>query len=164
MFRLVLECLTNIHCHSAAKNAVIRIERANDTLAVEVSDDGKGMSAEKLIEVQSAGSGVGIGACASGCANCGDMKIESSEAGTRIVVTLPIINARLSTRAKHLVPRDGIAERRTQENIRWEVSQGAYAREANQSRETIRGPRHPAMGVIAGRNHGGNREGPSSMP
>jgi len=45
VFRLVQECLTNIHCHSAAKNAVIRIERANDTLAVEVSDDGKGMSA-----------------------------------------------------------------------------------------------------------------------
>lgn len=93
VFRLIQECLTNIHCHSAAKNAVMKIERASDTLAVEVSDDGKGMSAEKLIEVQSAGSGVGIGACASGCANCGDMKSESSEAGTRIVVNLPIINA-----------------------------------------------------------------------
>ena len=68
VFRQVQECLANIHRHSAAKNAVMRIERANDNLAVEVSDDGKGMSAEKLIEVQSAGSGVGIGACASGCA------------------------------------------------------------------------------------------------
>ena len=93
VFRLIQECLTNIHCHSAAKNAVMKIERASDTLAVEVSNDGKGMSAEKLIEVQSAGSGVGIGACASRCANCGDMKSESSEAGTRIVVNLPIINA-----------------------------------------------------------------------
>ena len=93
VFRQVQECLANIHCHSAAKNAVMRIERANDTLAVEVSDDGKGMSAEKLIEVQSAGSGVGIGACASGCANSDNMNIESREAGSRIVVTLPIINA-----------------------------------------------------------------------
>ena len=94
VFRLVQECLTNIHRHSGATNAVIRIARGETDLVVEVNDDGKGMSAEKLTEVQSGGSGVGIGGMRERARQFhGEMKIESSETGTRILVTLPIIGA-----------------------------------------------------------------------
>ena len=39
VFRLVQECLTNIHRHSGAKNAVIRVARRDGNLSGEVSDD-----------------------------------------------------------------------------------------------------------------------------
>jgi PAS domain S-box-containing protein len=61
LFRLVQECLTNIHRHSGSKTAVIRIAREPDKIYAEVQDHGKGMSAERFAEVQSQGAGVGVG-------------------------------------------------------------------------------------------------------
>ena len=52
------------------------------------------MPEEKLIEVQLGGSGVGIGGMRERVLQFhGEMKIESSAAGTKILVTLPIIGA-----------------------------------------------------------------------
>ena len=48
VFRLVQECLTNVHRHSGSKTAVIRIMREKDVLNVSVRDQGKGMSPAKL--------------------------------------------------------------------------------------------------------------------
>jgi len=61
IFRLVQECLTNIHRHSGSKTAVIRITREPDKIYAEVQDHGKGMSPERFAEVQSQGAGVGVG-------------------------------------------------------------------------------------------------------
>jgi PAS domain S-box-containing protein len=61
IFRLVQECLTNIHRHSGSKTAVIRIIREPDKIYAEVQDQGKGMSPERFAEVQSQGAGVGVG-------------------------------------------------------------------------------------------------------
>ena len=60
VFRLVQECLTNIHRHSESKVAGIRIGRDATQVIVEIRDQGKGMSAERLAEVQAGASGVGI--------------------------------------------------------------------------------------------------------
>lgn len=62
LFRIVQECLTNIHRHSGSRTASIRIVRDNDDgdLILEVRDEGRGMPAERLSEIQSTGSGVGI--------------------------------------------------------------------------------------------------------
>ena len=61
LFRIVQECLTNIHRHSGSKTASIRIVRDSDgELILEVRDEGRGMSADRLSEIQSTGSGVGI--------------------------------------------------------------------------------------------------------
>jgi hypothetical protein len=55
MFRLVQECLTNIHRHSGSASAVIRIARDIDSVSLGVQDRGKGISAEKLSHLQSQG-------------------------------------------------------------------------------------------------------------
>lgn len=90
VFRLVQESLTNIHRHSDAKRAVIRIERVQDGVSIEVSDDGRGMPVEKLAEVQLGGSGVGIGGMRERVRQFqGNMRIESSASGTRILVSIP---------------------------------------------------------------------------
>jgi PAS domain S-box-containing protein len=60
IFRLVQECLTNIHRHSGSKTALIRVGHEADKIYVEVQDHGKGMSQKQLAEVQSQGVGVGI--------------------------------------------------------------------------------------------------------
>jgi two-component system NarL family sensor kinase len=60
VFWLVQEGLTNIHRHSGSKTARIRIERDENTVRVMVADHGRGMSAERLAEIQSQGTGVGI--------------------------------------------------------------------------------------------------------
>jgi signal transduction histidine kinase len=61
IFRVVQESLTNIHRHSGATNANIRISRANHDVCVRIEDDGKGISPEKIHEMASAGTpGVGI--------------------------------------------------------------------------------------------------------
>jgi PAS domain S-box-containing protein len=90
VFRLVQECLTNIHRHSEAKNAIIRIARVKDGVSVEVSDDGRGMPAEKLAEIQLRGSGVGIAGMRERVRQFqGDMRIESNSSGTKILVSIP---------------------------------------------------------------------------
>lgn len=61
IFRVVQESLTNIHRHSGAANANIRISRSNREVCVRIEDDGKGISPEKIREMASAGTpGVGI--------------------------------------------------------------------------------------------------------
>lgn len=91
VFRVVQECLTNIHRHSESESAAIEIARDAETISVEVEDKGKGMSREKLAEIQSRGSGVGIRGMHERVRQLhGSMQIESSGSGTRISVTIPV--------------------------------------------------------------------------
>jgi len=48
MFRVVQECLTNVHRHAESTKALIRIAREGDLVFLEVQDQGKGMSPDKL--------------------------------------------------------------------------------------------------------------------
>jgi signal transduction histidine kinase len=91
LFRIVQECLTNIHRHSASKTASIRIVRDDEALLLEVRDEGKGMPPERLSEIQSRGSGVGIrGMRERTLQLSGTMSIESNGSGTGIRVLIPI--------------------------------------------------------------------------
>ena len=91
VFRLVQECLTNIHRHSGSKRALIEISRAPEQILLEVRDEGKGISREMLAEIQSRGSGVGIrGMRERVCQFKGEMTIESSGLGTSFRVTIPV--------------------------------------------------------------------------
>jgi PAS domain S-box-containing protein len=91
VFRLVQECLTNIHRHSGSKLAAIRLKRAERCVLLEVEDAGSGISPEKLLEIQSHGTGVGIRGMRERVLQCrGEMKIESEGRGTKISITLPV--------------------------------------------------------------------------
>jgi PAS domain S-box-containing protein len=91
VFRLVQESLTNIHRHSGSKSASIQIARDGEAVSIEVADQGKGMSREKLAEIQSRGAGVGIRGMHERVRQFrGNMQIESSGSGTRILVSIPI--------------------------------------------------------------------------
>ncbi|HXP70131.1 MAG TPA: sensor histidine kinase, partial [Candidatus Dormibacteraeota bacterium] len=90
VFRLVQECLTNIHRHSGSKVATIRMKRAGRCVFLEVEDSGSGISPEKLLEIQSQGGGVGIRGMRERVLRCrGEMKIESEGRGTKLSITLP---------------------------------------------------------------------------
>ena len=90
IFRVVQECLTNIHRHSGSKTASIRIERQHENVHVTVQDSGKGMSPEKLAEIQSQGKGVGLRGMRDRVRNLqGDLTIESRGSGTKVSAILP---------------------------------------------------------------------------
>jgi signal transduction histidine kinase len=97
IFRLVQESLTNIHRHSGRKTALIRIEREANNVQVEVEDHGSGMSSERLAEIQSKGTGVGIRGMRERVRQFrGNLVIESNGFGTRLCATLPL-NTPVST-------------------------------------------------------------------
>jgi signal transduction histidine kinase len=91
VFRLVEECLTNIHRHSGSKTAVIRIAREPGKIYAEVQDHGKGISQERLAEVDSKGVGVGIGGMRERVRQCnGELIIHSNPPGTKITTIFPV--------------------------------------------------------------------------
>jgi PAS domain S-box-containing protein len=101
IFRLVQECLTNIHRHSGSKTALIQLEREDNTIHVKVEDQGKGMSPERLAAIQSHGTGVGIRGMRERVRHLhGDLLIESDGSGTKICATLPL-NPPLSSRKRN---------------------------------------------------------------
>ena len=92
IFRLVQECLTNIHRHSGSKTAVIRIAREADKIYAEVQDRGKGMSPERFAEVQSQGLGVGVGIRGMRervRQSQGELIVDSNALGTKITAIFP---------------------------------------------------------------------------
>jgi two-component system, NarL family, sensor kinase len=91
VFRLVQECLTNIHRHARSKTALIQIAREGDMLSVSIKDEGKGMSPAKLAEIQSQSAGVGIRGMHERLRQFqGSMSFESDGSGTRVLMRIPI--------------------------------------------------------------------------
>jgi len=102
IFRVVQECLTNIHRHAESKTATIRIARENGSVWIEVRDEGKGISPERLAEIESRGSGVGISGIRERLRHFGGtMKIESDQTGTRVIASIPLAVAP-SSEGEHL--------------------------------------------------------------
>jgi signal transduction histidine kinase len=94
IFRLVQECLTNIHRHSDSRVATIRISRMDEHVEVEVRDQGKGIPQEKLSEMISSGTaGVGIGGMRERARQLGgtlEVKSEGEGRGTTVLARLPV--------------------------------------------------------------------------
>jgi PAS domain S-box-containing protein len=62
IFRVVQECLTNIHRHSGSATAAIRVLREGNRLSIQVRDNGKGIPNDKQRELTASGrGGVGFG-------------------------------------------------------------------------------------------------------
>jgi PAS domain S-box-containing protein len=93
VFRVVQECLTNIHRHSGSETAQIRLTRAPETVLVEVADQGKGMSSEKLAQIRFHGGGVGLRGMRERLHHFqGELQLDSGSSGTRLTVTIPVPN------------------------------------------------------------------------
>ena len=91
IFRIVQECLTNIHRHSGSKTAGIRIDVNSENLLVEVQDQGKGIDPDTLIRIKSSCSGVGIRGMGERIRHFGGMlEIDSTGAGTKVSVKFPV--------------------------------------------------------------------------
>jgi PAS domain S-box-containing protein len=91
IFRIVQECLTNTHRHSGSKVARIDIARKGENICVEVQDQGKGMSRERLAEVRYRGVGVGLRGMRERVRQLhGELSIHSNPLGTTTIVSIPV--------------------------------------------------------------------------
>ncbi len=98
VYRLVQECLTNIHRHSGSKTAVIRLLREAEIVSLEIQDAGKGIPREKLDLLQSNGGGVGIRGMRERIRQFdGGMNIASDSAGTTISFRFPLPKTEAAT-------------------------------------------------------------------
>jgi signal transduction histidine kinase len=87
VFRLIQECLTNIHRHSGSPVAGIHITRHEAYLTVEVEDAGKGMASDS----QSIQVGVGIRGMQERLRSLGgSLQIHSNGRGTRLIAIIPL--------------------------------------------------------------------------
>jgi PAS domain S-box-containing protein len=92
IFRVVQECLTNIHRHSGAKMATIRLTRNFENVFLEIRDDGAGISGKRLTEIRTRRSGVGITGMRERVSHLrGTFDIQSNGSGTIITVTVPVL-------------------------------------------------------------------------
>ncbi len=94
IFRIVQECLTNIHRHSASATASIRISRNSDGVSVEVRDHGKGISNSSRNASSPVTPGVGIQGMRERVRQLGGhLKIRSGTNGTTVSAILPVATA-----------------------------------------------------------------------
>lgn len=92
LFRVVQECLTNIHRHSGSSTATVKLSRVRNEVTLEIRDKGKGIDDETTKKI-AAGSGSGVGM--RGMQERiklmhGRMVVTSNPTGTSVVVTLPL--------------------------------------------------------------------------
>jgi signal transduction histidine kinase len=90
IFRIVQECLTNIHRHSESATAKIRVTRSSKHICLEVADKGKGMPPEKLWEIEMGTSGVGLRGMRERIRLFGgSLEIHSDSTGTTVTARFP---------------------------------------------------------------------------
>jgi|GEM_PF-278798 len=107
LFRVVQECLTNVHRHSGSPTAAVRLHREGGDLKLEVSDEGRGMPVSAMAgDSAQAAPGVGIQGIRERVLQLhGTIEIVSGEGkGTRVVVTIP--GASTSEEASEVVARE----------------------------------------------------------
>ncbi|GAC1616128.1 MAG: hypothetical protein PVS2B2_13470 [Candidatus Acidiferrum sp.] len=90
LFKVIQECLTNVYRHSGSETASIRLGIQDGEVHLQVADEGTGMSPEKLLAVQTQGSGVGVQGMRERVRQVGGrMEVRSNGRGTRIVFRFP---------------------------------------------------------------------------
>ena len=92
VFRIVQECLTNIHRHSGSATALVRLSRVGDQATLEVQDCGKGLTAAEL---RTLGEGQNVGVGFRGMRERlrqlgGRLDVRSDTLCTQVIATLPV--------------------------------------------------------------------------
>ena len=92
LFRIVQECLTNIHRHSGSTTASVRLSRTHGEVELEVTDEGRGINRETQEEFfVGKSSGVGLRGMRERVRQLGGtLQIHSNGNGTSIVAILPV--------------------------------------------------------------------------
>jgi two-component system sensor histidine kinase UhpB len=91
LFRIVQECLGNIHRHSASKTALIRLRADQDVIHLEVQDFGRGIPPERVRDLNAGRGGVGIRGMQERVAQFGGaIRLESPPNGTTVKATVPL--------------------------------------------------------------------------
>jgi PAS domain S-box-containing protein len=96
LFRIVQECLTNIHRHSGSATAAISIVRTSEKIQLEVRDAGRGIEQETQSALNSSDAGgVGLRGMRERVAQLGgSLEIHSNGNGTTVTATMPLILSR----------------------------------------------------------------------
>ena len=92
IFRMVQECLTNVHRHSNSSTAGVRIVHEAGHVRVEIRDAGKGIPLEKQLSLSSSQqSGVGFRGMRERITQLGgSLDIQSNEHGTIVKAAMPV--------------------------------------------------------------------------
>lgn len=92
IFRVVQECLTNVHRHSGSRTATLRLTQEDGHVRLEIKDSGKGIPLEKQLALTSSGQfGVGVRGMRERIGQLGGMLVvQSDQAGTVVTATLPL--------------------------------------------------------------------------
>jgi signal transduction histidine kinase len=99
VFRVVQECLTNIHRHSESQVAKIRLTQGDNHVRVEVRDKGKGIPPDKyaiMISAPSGTPGVGIRGMRERLRQLGgslEIQCDGKGKGTTVIARLPIVSS-----------------------------------------------------------------------
>lgn len=91
LFRIVQECLTNIHRHSGSLTAFVRLARSGQGVTLEVKDEGKGFSANGESISGADTPGVGLRGMRERVSQLGgQLEITSNGTGTFVLAKLPL--------------------------------------------------------------------------
>jgi len=110
LFRILQECLTNIHKHAKSTIAEVTVDVQAGEVCLTIGDNGKGIPNELLTRFQSDGTDTGVGL--SGMRERvselgGQLRIHSSPAGTTIAAVIPLAKAASAKAAKTGSPYQG---------------------------------------------------------
>jgi len=102
LFRIVQECLTNIHRHSGSLSAFVAVERSADAITLTVNDHGRGMAPDLQARIATGeSSGVGFRGMRERIRQFGGrLEVSSDENGTRILAVLPFAPAMQESRTE----------------------------------------------------------------
>lgn len=99
IFRIIQECLVNIHRHSGSRKAYISLTSGPTGAALTIRDEGCGIGAEVLKNFAegAANMGVGIGGMRERARQLGgSIEIRSANPGTLVAVNIPVLKSAVS--------------------------------------------------------------------
>jgi len=92
IFRLVQECLTNVHRHSGSSKAIVRLKHSDGAVLLEIQDEGHGIAPDKKSLFLGSGPlGVGLRGMRERVLQLGGtLDIDSDDGGTTVRAMFPI--------------------------------------------------------------------------